>query len=53
MGEEVAYRRQDWSLVDHVVDGHEDVVVVGKDKNEDGEDENEEVVVDLVVPKVK
>ena len=48
MGEEVAYRRQDWSLVDHVVDGHEDVDVDDEDKNEDGEDEDEEMVVDLV-----
>ena len=28
MGVEVAYRQEDWSLVDHVVDGHEDVDVV-------------------------
>ena len=45
---EVAYRQQDWSLVDHVVDVLEDVDVVGEDKNEDGEDEDEVVVVDLV-----
>ena len=41
---EVAYRQQDWS---HVVDVLEDVDVVGEDKNEDGEEEDE-VVADLV-----